>query len=867
MSRFQNFLKIALLVIISIIIILFSVSLLMHDKVADTVIKTLNSNLETKITTGSFRFSLLRQFPNASVELKNVIVHSSPGFIASDFPGISTDTLLSAKSASVEIGLINLIRKNYSIARITLRSGKLNLFTDSTGMNNFTVITKKDKESYDPMSVDLRRINLSNIWFVYSDQKYDLTISGKIDNARLKGNIAAKSLLLTADSKITFNQFRLRNYMVRNHVPSELDIEMHRNEYGFHFRKSRLSMDDWEVLMTGSIFKGNDLDLSVVGNNINIARISNYLPDKYKTRVSEYHPSGILKLESSIKGFSTASRNPHVEVTFSVDNARVSHTISKTSIENLSFSGSFTNGQENKASTSNIEIRNFSASMGSGKYKGYFKINDFRNPSAELTFNGTVNAAEMSDFLNLPQVKSVKGNVDIDIRLLGNMPKKSGFKFSDILSLNQNSRISFRSLGFSLIDRGLDFNNINGNFFVTNITTVDNLTFNVNNLPITFSGQFQNLPLWLAGNESVLYGSGKISAHSMEPERLINKKPVENTGRKSQVFPNGLNLDIDFSFDTLNYKKFTASDINGKLNYIPSVFNFKSLSFKSQDGIISGNGLLLKNFDKSLIAKGSFTLDNVNINKAFSTFNNFSQNFIKAENLAGSLSGSVSVLLPLDSLFRSNIKGLVAEGKYLIKRGALIDFEPVKKLSAFIQLSELQNISFDEFENDFFIRNNALYMPQMQVRSSAADLSVNGKHDFNNTYEYHVKMLLSEILSKKARKNKTLRSEFGEVEDDGLGRTSVFLKIEGKGKESKVTYDLKAAGSQIKSDIKRERENLGKILDEEYRHKSTYPSDSKAASKPRFRIKWEGSDTTNINMEPEDVNKERIRKNLFKKKL
>lgn len=867
MSRFQNFLKIALLVIIPIIIILFTVSLLLHDKVADTVIKTLNSNLETKINTGSFRFSLLRQFPNASVELKNVFVHSSPDFTASDFPGISTDTLLSAKSASVEIGLINLIRKDYSIARITIRSGRLNLFTDSTGMNNFTISTKKDNESYDPMNIDLRRINLSNIWFVYSDQKSDLTISGKIDNARLKGNIAAKSLLLTADSKITFDQFRLKNFMVRNHIPSELDIEMHRNEYGFHFRKSRLSMDDWEVLMTGSIFKGNDLNLSVAGNNINIARISDYLPDQYKARVSEYLPSGTLKLEGSIKGFSTASRNPHVEITFSVGNARVSHVISKTTIENLSFNGFFTNGQENKGSTSIVEIRNFSASMGSGKYKGYFKMHDFRDPSAELTFTGTVNAAEMSDFLNLPLVKSVKGNVDFDIRFLGKMPKKSGYKFSDIMSLNQNSRIRFRSLGFILNDKNLDFDNINGNVVITDITAVDNLTFNVNNLPITFSGQFQNLPLWLAGNESVLYGSGKISAHSMEPERLINKKPVESAGRKSQIFPSSLNLDIDFSFDTLNYKKFTASDINGKLNYISSVLNFKSLSFKSQDGIISGNGLLVKNIDKSLIAKGSFTLDDVNINKAFSTFNNFGQNFIKSENLAGSISGSVSVLLPLDSLFRGNIKGLVAEGKYLIKRGALINFEPVKKLSAFTQLSELQNISFDEFENDFFIRNNALYIPQMQVRSSAADLSVNGKHDFNNTYEYHVKMLLSEILSKKARKNKALRSEFGEVEDDGLGRTSVFLKIEGTGKESKVTYDLKAAGSQIKSDIKRERENLGKILDEEYRHKSTYPSDSKPASKPRFRIKWEGSDTTNIYVEPEDVKKESITKKFFKKKL
>lgn len=866
MSRFQKFLKIALLVIISIIIILFSVSLLLHNKVADTVIKTLNSNLATKITTGSLRFSLLRQFPNASVELKNVIVHSSPGFIASDFPGINTDTLLSARSASVEIGLINLIRKDYSIARITIRSGRLNLFADSSGMNNFTISTK-DKESYDPLNLDLRRINLSNIRFIYSDQKSDLNISGFIDDARLKGNIAAKSLLLTADSKITFDQFRLKNFIVRNHIPSELDIEMHRNEYGFHFRKTRLSVDDWEVLMTGSIFEGNDLDISIGGNNINIARISDYLPDKYKARISEYHPSGVLKIEGSVKGFSTASSNPRVEIAFSVGSARVSHAMSKTGIENLSFSGSYTNGHENKSSTSSIEIRNFTASMGSGKYKGHFKLHDFSYPSAELSFNGTVNAAEMYDFLNLPHVKSVKGTVGLDIRLSGNMPKKSGYKLSDILSLNQDSRISLSSLGFDLTDRNLEFENINGNVFVTDITTVDNLTFNINSLPIIFSGQFKNLPLWLAGNEPVLYGSGEISAHSMEPERLINKQREVSEGSRSPVFPGGLNLDIDFSFDTLHYKKFTAAEINGKIHYVPSVLNFKSLSFNSQDGIISGSGLLLQNMDKSLIAKGSFTLDNININSTFSTFNNFSQNFIKAENIAGSLSGSVSVLLPLDSLFRGNKKGLVAEGKYLIEKGALINFEPVKKLSAFIQLSELQNISFDELENDFFIRSNALYMPQMDVRSSAADLSVNGKHDFNNFYEYHVKMLLSEILSKKAGKNKALRSEFGEVEDDGLGRTSVFLKIEGTGKESKVTYDLKAAGNQIKSDIKKERENLGKMLDEEYRYKSTYSSDSKPASKPRFRIKWEGSDTINTYSESEDVKKESGIKNIFKKKL
>ena len=90
------------------------------------------------------------------------------------------------------------------------------------------------------------------------------------------------------------------------------------------------------------------------------------------------------------------------------------------------------------------------------------------------------------------------------------------------------------------------------------------------------------------------------------------------------------------------------------------------------------------------------------------------------------------------------IKSITAEGKYVLTNGALINFEPIKELSSFIEISELENINFEKLENDFFIRNNFLYIPQMDVKSSAADLSVNGKHSFDNNYEYHVKILLSE---------------------------------------------------------------------------------------------------------------------------
>jgi len=288
----------------------------------------------------------------------------------------------------------------------------------------------------------------------------------------------------------------------------------------------------------------------------------------------------------------------------------------------------------------------------------------------------------------------------------------------------------------------------------------------------------------------------------------------------------------------------------------------------SLGGIISGNGFIVQNINKSLIARGSFNVVKIDANKAFTTFHNFGQNFLKAENLAGTLSGSLSLLLPLDSMLHPQIKSLTAEGKYILVKGGLINFDPVKQLSSFIELSELETISFEQLENDFFIRNNVLYIPQMDVKSSAVDLTVNGKHSFENNYEYHVKMLLSQILSKKRKNNKNNTSEFGVVEDDGLGRTSLLLKIENKGEAVKVSYDIKAASSGIKNNIKKERQSLKTILNEEY---GWYKKDSSvtripAAKKSRFRISWDETDSTKTTPEPSPVNKESSVNSLFRKK-
>jgi hypothetical protein len=288
---------------------------------------------------------------------------------------------------------------------------------------------------------------------------------------------------------------------------------------------------------------------------------------------------------------------------------------------------------------------------------------------------------------------------------------------------------------------------------------------------------------------------------------------------------------------------------------------------RSLNGTISGNGFIVQNPNKAFITKGSFNVNQIDVNKAFTTFHNFGQDFLKAENIKGSLSGSFTILLPLDSMLNPLVKSVTAEGKYLLINGALINFDPVKQLSSFIELSELENINFEQMQNDFFIRNNFVYIPQMEVRSTAADLSVNGRHSFENDYEYHVKILLSEILSRKRKKNKSNFSEFGVVEDDGLGRTSLLLKITGKGEEVKVGYDIKAAGNEVKNNIKTERQTLKSILNQEY---GWFKSDTSikqktTEKKSRFKIIWDETDSTKTNTDAPVEKKESPFKKLFKK--
>jgi hypothetical protein len=152
---------------------------------------------------------------------------------------------------------------------------------------------------------------------------------------------------------------------------------------------------------------------------------------------------------------------------------------------------------------------------------------------------------------------------------------------------------------------------------------------------------------------------------------------------------------------------------------------------------------------------------------------------------------------------------------------------------------DLNHIRFSTLTNTVSIADRKLSIPMMEINSSALNISGSGVHDFDNNIDYHLRLLMSDVLGKKVKQNS---DEFGEIADDGLGRTQLFLGMKGTVDNPKFTYDRKAVAEKVKGDIKAEKQNLKAMLKSEFgmfRKDSTVVTHQQKKKKEEMQIEWE----------------------------
>ena len=132
------------------------------------MIDQLNKNLVTEINVKEFDFSILKHFPYASFDMRQITAKE-----VTDKK--EKDTLLYAEHVSLLFNIMGLFNKDFTIRKIVVKDGKVNIKIDELGKNNYH-FWKSSSGSTSSSGIDLQKIVLDNVLISYLDLHNKLTL-------------------------------------------------------------------------------------------------------------------------------------------------------------------------------------------------------------------------------------------------------------------------------------------------------------------------------------------------------------------------------------------------------------------------------------------------------------------------------------------------------------------------------------------------------------------------------------------------------------------------------------------------------------------------------------------------------------------
>ena len=189
-------------------------------------------------------------------------------------------------------------------------------------------------------------------------------------------------------------------------------------------------------------------------------------------------------------------------------------------------------------------------------------------------------------------------------------------------------------------------------------------------------------------------------------------------------------------------------------------------------------------------------LQGLNIDSIFYVFKNFNQNWLVDKNLKGRIHANVNTYMSFDDHLKLNKSSLIADISTRIDNGELINFEPMLKLSKYVEEKSLAHLRFSELRNEIHISGQKIQLPEMTIRSNVTSLDVSGTHTFDQEIDYHISVPLVSVFNVRKRKD---------FEENAVDGGNLLLKITGTTRDYKVSFDGSALGREITKDFKDEK--------------------------------------------------------------
>lgn len=818
----------------------FIISFIYEDEVSELFLKELNNRIEEDIKAGEVNLSLLKKFPNAVVELQSFELYSS-----SEKKGQEEGSLsFSAEKIYFQFDVVNLFTGTYNLEKIYVNHSQLNLISGKR-----KPLLNVDQHKSSTIHINIKDVVFNDLYFSVLNEDRNFSLEGNASEVLLNGNISSNEFSLNIDSRLFIDDMIIDDFPYVHRKNMRLVLSLHVNPNRYAIRSGKIYYENIPFSAEGTYNRNSrKLNLNLEGNQLNVNDFKLYLPWKIKKQLKAVTiRQGKLDFYAWVKG-PLKDGKPEFQADFNLSKGDLLVNQKKeVHLENISFSGYISNGRYNAPGSSILSMSDLHAEYGNSELNCNLELSDFQNPQLVSDGSLSLDLEKLPPGITGDKLKELAGSVYMNYEFEEQLKN-----IDDLGQLIQYGKLTCdaRIKDVAFAEKGYQVEVENGFAYLDRNLYLDSLQVVLNGNPMEVDGQIYDVYRNLT--DSVSSYLFKVSVES--PEINLNQifapnRSTNDTARHFR-FPEKMDGEINLQTDRFQWGDFYATDMSGNLSFNSSRMQMKRLEFNALEGKTYARFDLKHPPDnkKDLMLDSRMVLKHINIHELFTTFNNFGQEYIVARNLRGFLNGEVKFMAELNDQLKINKKSIYNYSDIKIDNGKLIEFEPLIKTANFISLEELKQVNFSQLSNEITIENQRIHIPEMDINSSAFDLTVSGYHTFGNEFSYDLSLLLSQVLSKKARQNDDLNSEFGNIREDGVGRTKLFLKIHGKPDKYAIQYDKQGVKDRIRQDLKKEKQELKSIFQEEFgwfKKDTTLQAEKEKPDSNRFNVRWEDQENRN----------------------
>ena len=796
---------------IILLVLATAVAFVFKDQVIEQLVAELNKNVQSEINVESIDFTLLQKFPNASVVFNNISAPSTHN---------SNDTLFHFQKLFLSFNLIDVYHQQYKLLRVDAEHGFARLHTFKDGSNNYTIWKADTLESSENFELNIEDIGLVNVGILWENEASNQRYKAHVDKLKSKGTFLPEELQLALYGDLLAEELLVNgnNYLNNTQLNIDLGLEFLHSQDRFQLSRGIVKWNNSLSLNAAGWWQGETYAFQLSAPQVALEEALGALPPNISTSLDAYTINGQADIDFKLER--KANAVVAYSSTFKVQKGEFVHKASGAQFADIHAVGSVSHANISSPNTFLLQVDSLSAVGKEGYFSGNFRWKGIHWKSFTGSLQSDLKFKETLEFLGVTALEDLQGTFNGSVQFKGSASKKDSLQ-SILPKLAFEGMYELKDLGFTYESHQLE--KVNAQIAVSpSQLEVTQMNGDYKQVPFKYSGTLKGYLNQVLSAPKPLVVRGKLYVQEFSKALLVQEQ--ESSGNAFEL-PQLLDVLLQLRVDRFTYENLSGEKAVARLQLTAKQFAFSPFKFQSIGGSVQGKASIVSGSNKQFELKLNTLMSDVDVSEMMAAFDNFKMQDLTSEHISGKADLDVFLSSKLDSTLQFIMPTLFVNSDITLRNGRLRNYEPLATLvtdlradyvvARMVHLDDfneaLQDISFETLSNNIQVKDETVFIPGFEIKSSALTMGLEGTHTFDNAIDYRMYFNLKEVLLKRDPE----QTEYGHYSDDGTGNQMIFRRITGTVDNPVFEKDKEAAKAYAKTQTNQEWKTTRSILKEE----------------------------------------------------